>query len=286
MQTVLSIQSHVAYGTVGNRAAVFTLQRLGFDVIAVNTVQFSNHTGYGTWTGEAFTPAHIADVLDGVEARGGLSACSGVLSGYQGDPAVGHVILRTVERIRGTHPAVIYCCDPVMGDHGRGIFVKPGIPEFFRRRLVPAADLITPNCFELSVLTALPANSLAEVLTATAAVRSLGPKTVLVTSLFAHLPDADRIGLLADTADGAWLVTTPKLPLEPTPNGAGDTVAALFLAFLLRDGDAAAALGHACNSLFGIFAATEVAKTRELQLVAAQDELAHPSRQFEVERVR
>ena len=150
--TILSIQSSVAYGHVGNSAAVFPLQRIGVEVWPVNTVHFSNHTGYGAWRGMVLAAETIADVIQGIEERGVLHRCDGVLSGYMGDASLGEVILDAFTRVKRANPNAVYCCDPVMGDVGRGFFVRPGIPEFMRDRAVPAATLVTPNQFELEYL--------------------------------------------------------------------------------------------------------------------------------------
>ncbi|PRP61483.1 pyridoxal kinase, partial [Bacillus halotolerans] len=149
MKHVVSIQSHVSYGYVGNRAAVFPLQRLGIDVSAVNTVQFSNHTGYGAWRGSIQTQAHIQELLQGLDEVGALASVDGILSGYMGDVDLGQVICQFVKDQKQRHPGLFYCCDPVIGDIGRGVFVKPGVGEFFRDELISLADLITPNVFEL-----------------------------------------------------------------------------------------------------------------------------------------
>ncbi|HYC03637.1 MAG TPA: pyridoxal kinase PdxY [Azospirillaceae bacterium] len=286
MRTILSIQSHVAYGHVGNRAAVFPLERLGFETIAVNTVQFSNHTGYGSWTGTVFPAEHIAEIVRGVEARGALARTQAVLSGYMGDAALGEAVLEAVAKVRAASPGALYCCDPVMGDVGRGFFVRPGLPDFMRDRAVPAADVITPNQFELEFLTGRPVTDLASALDAAAAARALGPATVLVTSLERAEADPATIEMLLDTADGAWLVATPRVPLEPPPNGAGDAVAALFLATLLETGEAPRALAHAAAAIWAVFEATKAAGTRELALIAAQDRLVRPERAFPVTKVR
>jgi len=286
MQHILSIQSHVAYGFVGNRAAVFPLQRMGHDAWAVNTVQFSNHTGYGAWTGDVFGPAQVAALVDGVEARGVLPSCDAVLSGYMGSAELGGVILDAVRRVRAANPGALYCCDPVMGDVGRGIFVRPGLPDFIRGAAVPAADIITPNQFELEYLTGRTIRYLDDALDAAAAARALGPKVVVVTSLTRADAPADRIEMMADTADGTWITATPRLPLDPPPNGAGDAVAALFLAEYLETGSCEAALRHATAAIFAVFRQTQLAGTRELALIAAQAELARPTTLFEPVRIR
>lgn len=286
MTSVLTIQSHVAYGYVGNRAAVFPLQRLGIDAIAVNTVQFSNHTGYGSWTGQVFTAEHIAEVIDGVAARGALPGCDALLSGYMGDVGLGGVIVDTAARLKTANPKAIYACDPVMGDVGRGFFVRPGLPDFIKERAVPAADLITPNQFELEYLADRSIVTLDDALAATAALRARGPRLVLVTSLTRADAPADRIEMLADTAEGAWLVATPRLPLDPAPNGSGDAVAALFLAHYLKAFDPAAALEQAAAAIYAIFETTRRLGTRELALIAAQDAFVAPAERFTATRVR
>lgn len=286
MRTVLSIQSHVALGCVGNRAAVFALQRLGCEVIAVNTVQFSNHTGHGAWRGRVFDAEHIADVLLGVEERGGFAGCHAVLSGYMGDASLGMGVLDAARRVRAANPRAIYCCDPVMGDAGRGIFVRPGIPEFMRERAVPAADIVTPNQFELDLLTGRTTRTLQDAMDAAAALRAMGPRVVLVTSLTREGAREDMIEMMVDSPDGCWLVATPRLPIDPAPNGAGDAVAALFLAHYLRTFEAQRALERSAAGIYSIFLATRRYHARELQMVAAQEEFVQPTHLFPAERLR
>jgi pyridoxine kinase len=229
VSAVLSIQSWVAYGHVGNAAAVFPLQRLGFEAWAVNTVQFSNHTGYGTWRGAVFEKSAIAEVILGIEERGVLGECAAVLSGYMGDVSLGEVVLDAVAKIRAASPGALYCCDPVIGDFGRGVFVRPGIAEFFAEKALPRADILTPNHFELEHLTGRSIGSRGEAIAAAEILRARGPRIVLVTSLEGA---ADRIGVLAVGEEGVFLVETPRLPLSV--NGAGDAVAALFPATTSR----------------------------------------------------
>jgi pyridoxine kinase len=281
---ILSIQSSVAYGHVGNSAAVFPLQRLGHEVWPVLTVHFSNHTGYGAWRGPLLAPGDVADVIAGIDDRGVLGEADAVLSGYQGDPAVGAVILDAVARVKELNPDAVYCCDPVMGDVGRGMFVRPGIPEFLRDTVLPRADIATPNHFELDFLAGRTTTTLAEVLDAVDVVRARGPRDVLVTSVL-HDGLADRtLDLVAVSDDGAWAVTTPLLPI--TPNGCGDVTAALYLAHLLTTGSAATALGRTAASVFAVLEATIAAGTREIALVAAQDAIAVPPDTVEVRRLR
>lgn len=283
---ILSIQSHVAYGHAGNAAAVFPLQRLGFEVWPVHTVMFSNHSGYPGWRGPVLAADDVRAVIGGLEALGVLGHCDAVISGYVGNVALGQVVLEAVARVRAANPAAVYCCDPVMGDADKGLYVEDDVPAFLRRHAVAAADIITPNPFELTRLSGLAAGSLEEVLAACDAACAMGPNTVLVTSLTRPEADGDTIEMLLSTEHGAWLVATPRFDLQPAPGGAGDVATALFTAFYVRDGDPAAALAGTAARLHAVFAATAAAGARELQLVAAQDAIARPREEFPVTRVR
>jgi pyridoxine kinase len=278
---ILSIQSHVAYGHVGNAAATFPLQRLGVEVWPIHTVQFSNHTGYGEWTGRVFEAALIGELTQGIAKRGVLGRLDGVLSGYMGSADTGAAILDAVAQVKAANPKARYCCDPVIGDVGRGIFVRPGIPEFMREQAVPAADVITPNQFELDLLAGQATTTTASARTAIDAVHKLGPKVVLVTSLHTDETPADAIDLVASDSSGMFRVRTPKLPISV--NGAGDAIAALFFAHHLRTQAAAEALSRAASSIFGLLRRTADAGAREILLVEAQDEFVNPSRVFAAE---
>lgn len=278
---ILSIQSHVAYGHVGNASAVFPMQRLGVEVWPIHTVQFSNHTGYGSWKGRVFEAELIKELVDGIAERGALSSCDGVLSGYMGSAEIGNAVLTSVARVREANPKAVYACDPVIGDVGRGVFVRPGIPEFMRDQAVPAADILTPNQFELDFLSGQASSTLTEAKKAIAAVHGHGPRIILVTSLHTEDTPADAIDLVASDGEGLWRVRTPKLALSV--NGAGDAIAALFLVHCLRTGSAAQALGLAASSIYGLLHRTEEAGSREILTVKAQEEFVTPTRLFAVE---
>ena len=280
---ILSIQSHVAYGHVGNSAAVFPLQRLGHEVWPVNTVQFSNHTGYGAWRGQVFEAKLIDDCVAGIAERDALSACDGVLSGYVGGADTGAAILRAVALARKANPAALYCCDPVIGDVGRGVFVRPGVPEFFAQSAIALADIVTPNHFELEWLTGAPIVSLAALRKALEALHARGPKVALVTS--AHLADTpdDALDLYASSAEGLFRLRTPRLSISV--NGAGDAIAALFFAHCLTTRSPRAALEKAGASIFGLLKRTAEAGAREILLVAAQDEFVAPTHRFKAQAV-
>lgn len=278
---ILSIQSHVAYGHVGNASAAFPLQRLGHEVWTVNTVQFSNHTGYGAWRGPVFPADTIREVVQGVEERGVMASCDGVLSGYMGEAAIGEAILDAVARVKTANPDALYCCDPVIGDVGRGVFVRPGVPEFMRDRALPAADVITPNQFELEFLAGAKVASLDAAKAATAGLLARGPRAALVTSLLTAETPVDSIELLAVDQTGAWRLRTPLLPVSV--NGAGDAIAALFFVHFLEIGSAAEAMSRAASSVYGVLKATAAAGSREILTVEAQDEFVSPSVLFRPE---
>jgi pyridoxine kinase len=280
MQSILSIQSHVAYGYVGNRAAVFPLQRLGFDVTVINTVQFSNHSGYGSLKGDVFSPEHLRSLIDGIRERGVFPHLNAVLSGYMGDASLGSLIIDVVQELKTITPSLIYCCDPVIGDVGRGVFVRPGIGEYFRDHVVPVADVLTPNQFELNFLTGIEIESLGDALRACEALRARGPHTILVTSLV--LPDTPehKIQMLLSTANGTWLIETPRFDIVPAPTGAGDMTAALFLGHLLLHESPAVALEKMAASVYGIFEKTFNTHSRELQIIPAQEEIVMPTHVF------
>jgi pyridoxine kinase len=280
---ILSIQSAVAYGHVGNSAAVFPLQRMGVEVLPVNTVNFSNHTGYGAWRGPMISPADVAEVIAGIEDRGAFPQIDAVLSGYQGGEGIGDVIIDAVSRVKAANPNAVYACDPVMGNAKSGCFVAPAIPRLLRERVVPVADIITPNQFELGFLTDTSPDTIESTLASADLARAMGPSTVLVTSV--ERPDREdgTIEMMVVTDDGAWIVQTPMLPMKA--NGSGDVTAALFTAHLLNSGDPADALARTVSSVFDLLSLTLESGERELQLVEAQEFYAHPRMQFEVRQV-
>jgi pyridoxine kinase len=279
--TVLSIQSHVVAGHVGNDAAAFTLQRLGIEAWPIHTVQFSNHTGHGSWTGQAFAAAHVRELVDGLDARGLLGRVDAVLSGYIGSAETGEAIADAVRRVKAQNPTALYCCDPVMGDVGRGVFVKPDVPAFFANIALGMADIITPNVFELGLLSGRDLQTQGDLIDAARTLLERGGRIAVVTSARAEAEDS--IATLAVTADAAWAVRTPYLPLNPMPNGMGDCIAALFLGRYLQHHDIALALSQSVSSLFALVHGTDATMPRDLNLIAMQDQLVNPAQHFGAE---
>lgn len=279
MHNILSIQSAVAYGHAGNSSAVFPLQRAGVNVWPVYTVNFSNHTGYGAWRGPMIPAEDVAAVVQGIDERGALARVDAVLAGYQGSAEVGRVILDSAALVKERNADAIFCADPVMGDVGRGFFARPGIPEFMRDHVVAAADIMTPNLFELEYLTGRTTSTLADVLDAARQLQSAGPGIVLVTSVVGA-DIADDVMRMVAVGDGeAHVVETPVL--DRTFVGSGDLTTAMFLAHWLTSRDLSRTLGATASIVYSILEATAASGEQELQLVAAQEDVVAPRHVFQ-----
>jgi pyridoxine kinase len=283
LQPILSIQSHVVYGHVGNSAAAFPLQRLGREVWPLMSVQFSSHTGYGGWRGRAFDAGMIDDCAAGLDAIGVLPRCAGLLTGYLGLPEIGEAALRALHRLRAANTDAAYACDPVIGDVGRGAYVAAGVAEFLRDRALPLATIATPNAFELEWLTGAPVKDRSQAVAAIGALRARGPRVVVAKSLSLDDTPPDALDILAGGDRGLWRLRTPKLPIAA--NGAGDLFAALFFHHWLETGETPEALSRTASSVFGIVAATLASGARELAIVAGQEELVRPSKVFRAEAI-
>lgn len=287
--TLLSIQSWVCYGHVGNAAALFPLQRLGAEVISVNTVQFSNHTGYKSWTGAMLDSAGVDALIKGIEARGVFSTLDGVLSGYLGGADIGQSVLNAVQIARKMNPSVLYCCDPVMGDEGRGIYVKEGVAEFFKNMALSYADILTPNLFELQILSDMHHLTSLDGLKDAVKIlqqkmRPEGPAIVLVTS--AVLQDTPKNMLDVIVADRSRMIRVRTPLLDITPTGTGDITAALFFFHYLKEKDIDQALARAISSVWGILSYTASHHAPELQIISAQKEIIDPTHMYEGEEIQ
>ena len=277
--TVISIQSQVAFGHVGNSAAVFPMQMHGIDVIAVPTTLLSNRPGYPTIRGRVLEAPLVADLLLGIEERGAIDTCHMIVSGYLGSAEIAAVVADFVARAQARNPALRYACDPVLGDRDRGLFVKPDIPPLVRDRLCTLADILTPNHFEFDWLCGADATMSGQMIVAARALLARGPSTIVVTS--AELDDTPdgEIETLAIEASNAWRVRTPKLPISP--NGTGDLFAALFTAARVQGKPTPEALGHAASAIYAALERTAARGTEEMRIVESAEELVHPKRRFE-----
>lgn len=280
---VLSIQSLVAYGHVGNAAAMLPLQRQGFEVWPVPTAMLAHHPGYGKPAGRVTPATEITAIVDSLGRLDLFAGARGAITGWLGTPANAEAALDAVGQVKAANPKALYLCDPVLGDTHTGIYVDAALPPLFRDRLLPAADIVTPNQFELEWLTGRKIATLDDAIATARAALALGPKIVVCTSLRRVGCPAGKIETLAATGDGVWLAATPELnqPLH----GAGDMFAALFLARLLRGKTPKKALAFATAATYGVLSATVAAGSREPLLVAAQNELVRPTLDPAIERV-
>lgn len=280
---VLTIQSHVVAGHVGNSAAVFCLQRSGVEAWGLDTLQFSNHTAAKGWTGDVFPADCVNRLVDGLAVCSGLENCDGVLSGYLGAKATGEAVLNTVERVKDVNADAFYCCDPVMGDNGT-LYVAKDIPDFMRNRAVPAADFITPNRFELGWLANQSVNSESDAIAAARRLIGNGRlKAVVVTGLPVG---TDGLAALTVEAGAAWRVSTPKLKFDASVCcGAGDMTTALLVANFVKTHRLPESLAKAVSSVWGIIKAAEQTNAADIPLIAAQSQIAAPDRIFEAERI-
>ncbi len=281
---ILSIQSSVTWGHVGNAAAMLPLQLLGHEVWPIYTVQFSNHPGHGGFRGRLFPPAHVDELVEGLAERGLLGEIDAVLTGYLGAPGMGRAVLGAVRRVREANPRAIWCCDPVMGDDGRGIYVRPGVAAFFARA-ASAADILAPNRFELELLAATRAGSLDEVLRAARGLIGRGSRMVAVKGLGPPCVPRGRIGAALVTRERAWLAHAPELALDRPPRGSGDAFVALLLGRLLAGVLPGRALGLAVSGLHALLARAKREGAREMPLVAARQALIRPPRLYVAEPV-
>lgn len=283
MTQIVSVQSSVSYGFVGNSAATFALRRMGIDVWPVPTVSLSNHNGYPSVHGVHLAASQIEDIIAGLDELGVLTHLDALLTGYLPDVATGEVVLRAAQLVARRSPGALICCDPVMGERGAGLYCAPQLPDFFGDRLVPLAGLVTPNLFELETLTGVVTHSLAEIVDAARRLRARGPSTVLVTSVEGREVPPDVVAMVALGHDGAWYVETPRQPRSFS--GSGDLTTAVFLARMLGGHSLPDSLEFAAASVHGVLAHTTRTARGELELVGAQDELVEPSRQFTVRRL-
>ncbi|PKL09909.1 MAG: pyridoxal kinase [Spirochaetae bacterium HGW-Spirochaetae-7] len=285
---ILSIQSHVAFGHVGNRSAVFPLERLGYEVWPVNTVQFSCHAGMPGWTGSVFGADHVSDVVRGLGRLGIMPSCDAVLSGYMGDVETGAAIMAAVDAVKKANPEAVYCCDPVMGDLPGGVYVQDGLPEFITAQAVPRADIVCPNCFEAGLLGRSPTRGIESAIDTPAgaarvadAIHELGPRIVMITS---YRPAGEEsIGFFVSDLSVRRVVTAPMLPFGKPPKGSGDLASALFLGYYLTSRDVVLAMEATTDALYSVLEATLASGHDELAIIAAQDCIASPARRFRSE---
>ena len=255
---IVAISSHVVRGAVGNRAIVFALETMGFQVWSLPTVILPWHPGHGPSTRITTPDGQFAAAVDDMGGSRWSGAIRAVVSGYFGSAAQVAPVAHMIRKLKDANPDLIYVCDPVIGDSG-GLYVKADIAEAIRDQLVPLADIATPNRYELGWLSGAVLETNAEVIDAALA---LGPRRVLVTSAVPMM--AGGIGYLLLT-DRLALLAEHRMIGNP-PNGLGDLTSALFLARLLRGESEEKALQMTTASVFEILARTVKRGADELML--------------------
>ncbi|MBQ4891560.1 pyridoxal kinase PdxY [Shewanella sp. MMG014] len=284
MKGIISIQSHVVFGHAGNSSAVFPLQRMGMEVWPIHTVQFSNHTQYSQgWKGRAFSADDINQLVTGIDNIGKIADCQAVLSGYQGSAEQCQAIINTVNTVKLQNPAALYVCDPVMGDPEKGCILAEGITEQLINEVMPIADVIVPNQFELTQFTKMEINNLEQARAACQKALSMGPKMVLVKHL--HSVADDTFTMMLATESGCYITQRPQLEFDKQPVGVGDLISALFTGGLLNGMSEVDAFEHATNACYGVLKETHQRQEWELQTIAAQNELVNPSEKFRAKAV-
>ncbi|MFD1802819.1 pyridoxal kinase PdxY [Mixta tenebrionis] len=286
MKNILAIQSHVVFGHAGNSAAEFPMRRMGANVWPLNTVQFSNHTQYGHWTGTVMPAEHLSDIVKGIANIDRLKTCDAVLSGYLGSAEQGEQILQIVRQVKAANPDAWYFCDPVMGHPEKGCIVAPGVAEFHCKAALPASDIIAPNLLELEMLSGGSVANVEEAVTASRKLIAQGPKIVLVKHLARAGRRSDRFEMLLVTAQEAWHISRPLVDFGVRqPVGVGDLTSGLLLVNLLKGEALKPALEHITAAVYEVMLKTHEMGEYELQLVAAQDLLVQPQHHFAAERL-
>lgn len=284
MKGILSIQSHVVYGHAGNSSAVFPIQRMGFEAWPIHTVQFSNHTQYKEgWTGKAFTAEDINQLVAGISNIGKLGDIEAIITGYQGSAEQCGAVLNTVQAVKEKNPNAIYVCDPVMGSPEKGCIVAPGIAESLIQDIMPTADVIVPNQFELAQFVNMEINSLDDAKRACQKALEKGPKVVVVKHL--HSLSDESFSMMLATQEGCYLAQRPHLRFDKQPVGVGDLISAIFTAGLLQGRSAVEAFSHCNSAVYGVLKETAQRDEWELQTIAAQSELVEPSEIFAAQKL-
>lgn len=285
MKCLLSIQSHVVYGYAGNKSATFPMQLLGIDVWALNTVQFSNHTQYGQWTGMVMPKEQIGEIVQGIDNIGELHKCDAVISGYIGSAEQVEEIIHAVQKVKSRNPNAVYLCDPVMGHPDKGCIVADGVKENLINLAMAKADIITPNLVELRELSGLPVENFAQAIEAVKAILAKGPKKVLVKHLSKVGQEPSQFEMLLANDQGIWHISRPLHQFAKEPVGVGDLTAGLFMANLLNGKSDLDAFEHTANAVNDVMSVTQQQQAYELQIVAARKQILHPNSQYKAVKI-
>ncbi|XP_057373878.1 pyridoxal kinase-like isoform X2 [Daphnia carinata] len=294
---VLSIQSHVVSGYVGNKSAVFPLNVLGFEVHSINSVEFSNHTGYGMWKGQVLNAEELAELMSGLQIND-LDNFSHLLTGYVGSASFLEQVYETVRQLKEKNPKLVYVCDPVMGDNGE-MYVPQELLEIYRDKLIPLADIITPNQFEVELLTGKTITNENDAIECMEILHKMGVKVVVISSSLlgpSGCLTAFGSSKRSDSME-VWKLDIPRIPHLFT--GTGDLFSALLLAWLhISNGDLSIAMANSLGSLQEVLRRTSAyadaqvklgktygAKLLELQLIQSKKDIENPPQTFQAIRL-
>ena len=261
---IISIQSQVVHGHVGNSAAVYPMQAAGATVAAVPTALLSNHPRYPTVRGRVLDAEFVSDLLLGVEERGLIERAAVLITGYLGSPANADAVADFAERALRRNPKLVYLCDPVIGDDER-VYVADGIPDVVRNRLVTAASLITPNQFELELLSGTKVKDISGLLAAGSAISARGPAGVIVTGCTLADTPPGEVETILCAGGKVSRFATPRLPIRPC--GTGDLLVGLIAAQLAKGASVEAAVRLAVDAVFAVLIRTQKAGSEEMRLI-------------------
>lgn len=263
---ILSIQSHVVHGYVGNRAAVFPLQLLDFEVDNVNSVQFSNQTGYKSFRGQRLNSDDLSDLFLGLKENELLNYTH-VLTGYVGNEAFLNKLADIIEELKQKNPNIVYLCDPVLGDNDK-LYVPEGLIKIYIDRVIPLANIITPNLFELEIIYGKKITKESDIFEALNYCHSRGTPVVIVSSSksFDEL-NSNSLCLYASSKDSEHLIKIKFDRLSGSFAGTGDAFAAQFLAWFTVLKDLKDACEHAISAMLHILNRTNETRKHEDELI-------------------
>ncbi|OAD47024.1 Pyridoxal kinase [Eufriesea mexicana] len=280
---ILSIQSHVVSGYVGNKSAIFPLQLLGFEVDAINSVQFSNHTNYKTCKGQILNDKDLEDLMNGL-AQNDLDNYTHLLTGYIGTVSFLKKIVEVVHSLKLKNPNLIYVCDPVMGDNGK-MYVAEELKEIYKKEIIPLADIIVPNQFELELLSDMKINTMSELQSSIKKLHKVGPQVVAISSI--EIIKDKLTSVISTKKDNKLIkIDIPKISISFT--GSGDLYAALLLAHTYLQDDMITAIEKTTNSLYSVLLKTyehfqacqneesQFARKIELRLIQCKNYIENP----------
>ena len=264
---ILSIQSSVIFGYVGNSIAAPVLQTLGHDVWRIDTVNFSNHPGYGKFTGAVKELEQLDNEIKGICDLGILPNCEVILSGYLGEIDTAASVLKTVNLVKKQNKAALYVLDPVIGDDDQ-IYVNESLVEVFKNKLLPKADVIIPNRSELGWLSDIKIHDLSTLKIAAMNIIKRGPKNVIVTGVL----DAENILNYAFSNDGIWMTSVSRI--KQKFSGTGDLFSSLFTSAFLETNNLSNALAFATEGCETVLRATCERNSKELSLISTLSNLS------------